>query len=222
VTTDANDLRQLMPALERVENNCGTVPATVIADTGYATRDNVQQTAQRQTELIAPWKQTVSRQAGACARNGIEAGFTAAAFKSQARGNELLCPAGKTLVLIQQRIQHGVAQKVFEAAARDCGRCQWRTQCCGKRAGPRRVALPVESAAMRQYLKRMQRRATKKLYQRRAEIAEFPHLWTKGVQQLRRFSVRGVLKAGMEALWMALAYNVAQWMRIQKTAAQAA
>ena len=73
----------------------------------------------------------------------------------------------------------------------------------------------VESKAMRAYLARMKRRAVHALYKKRCEIAEFPHLWTKGVQQFRRFSVRGVVKAGMEALWMALAYNVTQWIRIR-------
>ncbi len=68
---------------------------------------------------------------------------------------------------------------------------------------------------MRDYLARMKRRAVKKLYKKRAEIAEFPHLWIKGVQSLRQFSVRGLVKAGTEALWMALAYNVTQWIRLR-------
>jgi hypothetical protein len=33
--------------------------------------------------------------------------------------------------------------------------------------------------------------------------------------------VRGVVKAGMEAIWVALAYNVAQWMRLQPALATA-
>ena len=72
---------------------------------------------------------------------------------------------------------------------------------------------------MREYLARMKRRAVRALYKKRSEIAEFPHLWTKGIQQLNRFSVRGVVKAGMEALWIALAYNVSQWIRIRPTLA---
>ena len=73
---------------------------------------------------------------------------------------------------------------------------------------------------MKEYLARMKRPETKQLYSKRCEIAEFPHLWAKGVKKWKRFSVRGILKAGMEAMWVAIAYNVAQWMRID--AAQAA
>jgi len=68
---------------------------------------------------------------------------------------------------------------------------------------------------MKQYLERMQRPEVKQLYRKRCEIAEFPHLWAKGVKKWRRFSVRGLVKAGIEALWVAMAYNVSQWLRIK-------
>ena len=80
----------------------------------------------------------------------------------------------------------------------------------------------IESAAMKQYLGRMKLAEVKALYRKRSEIAEFPHLWSKGVKGLRRFSVRGVVKAGIEATWVAMAYNVAQWMRVQQAAPVAA
>jgi hypothetical protein len=36
------------------------------------------------------------------------------------------------------------------------------------------------------------------------------------------FSVRGLVKAGMEAVWVALSYNMAQWIRLQQTVSAAA
>ena len=68
---------------------------------------------------------------------------------------------------------------------------------------------------MRRYLQRMKQPATKELYGRRSQVAEFPNLWMKAVKKWRRFSVRGAVKAGIEALWVALAYNVAQWIRLK-------
>jgi transposase len=220
LTSDNNDLRQLMPALERVEQSGLTIPRTIIADNGYATRNNVEHTAERAVELIAPWKDDASRQAGACTVAGIAKEFTATAFQRQARGQELLCPDGKTLVVIGQNKHHGIVKTIFQARAKDCQSCQFRKPCCGYRGGPRRVELAVESKAMRDYLARMKRRAVKELYKKRSEIAEFPHLWIKGVQKLRQFAVRGMVKAGTEALWMALAYNVTQWIRVRPVVAQ--
>jgi hypothetical protein len=172
--------------------------------------------------LITPWKNDASRQAGACTRNGIAAEFAPSAFRPQRGGKKLTCPAGKTLVVIGQKTHHGVRHNLFEARAADCARCRMQKQCCGGRGGPRRIERVVESAAMKQYLKRMQQPEVKKLYKKRCEIAEFPHLWAKAVKGWRRFSVRGVVKAGMEAIWVALAYNVTQWMRLRQSETAAA
>lgn len=222
VTTAANDTQELMPALEKVKETCGALPQQVIVDNGYATRSNVEQSSAQKVELIAPWKEDASREAGACARNGIEKGFEPSAFRPQRGGKRLTCPAGKTLVVIGQETHHGVLRNVFEATQADCGGCNLRKQCCGMSEGPRRITRVVESAAMKEYLARMKRPEAKELYRKRCEIAEFPHLWAKGVKKWRRFSVRGVVKAGMEAMWVALAYNVTQWIRIESAQADIA
>jgi transposase len=222
LTTEVNDTQQLTPALERMKQTCGKLPQQVIADNGYVTRESVEQSTAQKVVLIAPWKEAQSREAGACQRNGIAPEFAPSAFRSQRGGKKLTCPAGKTLVVVGQKKFHGVMNNVFQAAAKDCRRCRLREQCCGKREGPREVRRPVESAAMTAYLSRMKRPEVKEQYQKRSEIAEFPHMWVKAVKGWRRFSVRGVVKAGMEAIWVALAYNVAQWMRLRKAEPAAA
>jgi transposase len=215
VTTATNDVGELMPALERVKENCGVTPETVIADGGYVTRENVQQTSEQNIELVAPWKDDAARSAGACKRNGISAEFAPAEFHRERGGKKLTCPAGQTLVWIGQKKHHGVVRDIFEAAAADCQRCQHRKACCGTRGGPRRVERVVESKEMKAFAKRMKEPAQKELYKRRSEVAEFPHMWMKAVKKLRRFTVRGLVKTGMEALWMALSYNIDQWLRLR-------
>jgi hypothetical protein len=211
-----------MPALEKAKENCGELPATIIADNGYATRSNVEQTSEQNVELIAPWKEDRSREAGPCVRNGISAEFEPSAFRIQRGARSLLCPAGKSLVIIQQRIHHGLPRNVFEALSSDCEDCRLRRSCCGERGGPRRIERVIESPAMKNYLARMRRPEVRQLYRKRSEIAEFPHLWAKGVKKWRRFSVRGLLKTGMEALWVALSYNFAQWIRLRQLVPAAA
>jgi transposase len=218
VSTAVNDLQELIPALAQVKENCGVVPQQIIADNGYATRSNIEQTTAQGVELIAPWKDDASRGAGACATNGIEAEFAPAEFRTKRGGKKLTCPAGKTLVVIGQKKHHGQLRDIFEAQAADCACCRFRQRCCGTNERPRRIEKVVESAAVKEYLGRMKRPEVQQLYRKRSEIAEFPHLWAKAVKKWRRFSVRGVVKAGMEALWVALAYNVSQWMRIQAEA----
>ncbi len=167
VTTAANDTQELLPALEKVKQNCDVVPEKIIADNGYATRGNVEATSAQAIELIAPWKPDASREAGACKRNGMAAEFVPSAFHPQRGGKKLTCPAGKTLVVIQQKTHHGVSRNVFQARTMDCARCSFRKRCCGPDGGPRRVERVVESRAMKQYLARMKRPEVRKLYRQK-------------------------------------------------------
>ena len=75
---------------------------------------------------------------------------------------------------------------------------------------------------MKKYLARMKRPEIRQLYRKRSEIAEFPNLWMKAIKKWRRFSVRGLVKAGMEAVWVALSYNMAQWIRLRPAVPAAA
>lgn len=219
VSTDPDDHKELMPALERVKENCGVLPQQIIADNGYASRPNVEETTKAGVELIAPWKEDASREAGACKRNGIEPEFAPSQFQMEERSGKLICPTGKKLVVIGERVHHGLPRQIYLAKESDCARCKRRAECCGDRSGPRRVERVIETAVMKQYLDRMQRPEVKQLYKKRSEIAEFPHLWAKGVKKLTRFKVRGLAKAGIEAIWIAMAYNVTQWMRLGLAAA---
>jgi hypothetical protein len=221
VCAEANDMQQLVPALERIKETTGKLPDRIMADNGYASRSNVEQSSQQQVDVIAPWKDDISRQAGACKVNGIEKEFAGSEFKRPGGGSKLICPAGNTLVQITQKVQHGVITVVFQARAEDCDGCQFQKQCCGDRGGPRRVERVVESAEMKRYLARMKKKETKELYKKRCEVAEYPHLWMKALRGIRRFSVRGLVKAEMEAMWMALAYNVTQWVRVHHPAVAA-
>jgi len=217
VTTAANDTAELLPALERVEQTCGQLPERVIADNGYVTREVVEKTTEQQVELIAPWKDEESREAGACKTNGIDSEFAPSKFQPQADGQSLLCPAGKTLVQIGEHTNHGVVKAIFAAEEADCCQCPFQSRCCGGKSQRRKVERVIESQAMQHYLARMKKRSVQALYKKRAQIAEFPHLWAKAVKKWTRFSVRGLTKAGMEALWVAFAYNITQWISIRSS-----
>jgi hypothetical protein len=218
VATAANDTAELLPALDRVEQNCGQLPERVIADNGYVTREVVEQTTQLQVELIAPWKEEQSREAGACKTNGIDSEFAPSQFQPQADGHSLLCPAGKTLVRIGEHTNHGVLKAIFAAEEAHCCQCPFQLRCCGQKNQRRKVERVVESQAMQQYLARMEKRSVQALYKKRSQIAEFPHMWAKAVKKWTRFSVRGLAKAGMEALWVAFAYNITRWVSIRSAA----
>ena len=67
---------------------------------------------------------------------------------------------------------------------------------------------------VRQFREKMQTPQAREIYKQRAPVAEFPNAWIKDKTGLRQFRLRGVAKAGLEALWACLTYNVAQWTRL--------
>jgi transposase len=210
VTDAGNDMQQLVGGVELVQQNLGRKPATMVADGGYASRHNVEQMARQQVVLVTPWKSPEARQSPAQNRHGIQAGYGGDAFV--VHGDGLRCPNEKLLTFQGVRILHGLSHRVYQAHAADCAGCWHKPRCCPQ--GKARIVRQVEeSAAMQQYLQRMQAPAMQELYGKRAQVAEFPNLWMKHLRKWRRFSVRGKAKACREALWRALSYNAEQWIR---------
>jgi hypothetical protein len=67
----------------------------------------------------------------------------------------------------------------------------------------------------------MEQPESKDIYRQRGPVAEFPHAWLKDKIHLRKFRLRGKLKAGIELLWACLTYNLMQWIRFRPLAALA-
>jgi hypothetical protein len=127
-----------------------------------------------------------------------------------------VCPAGQHLEQVKQRTHHGQRCEVYRARAEQCAACEQAPRCCGhlKPGMPRQIERVLEGAAMQEFTKRMEQPDQQALYRKRSGIAETPHMRWKGNWKWRRFSVRGLRKAGMEALWLALAYNAHVWTRV--------
>src|SRR6202171_1343912 len=52
VTQEANDSAQLLPAVERIENQLKQKPQQMVADGGYTTRDNIEKMAGREIDFL--------------------------------------------------------------------------------------------------------------------------------------------------------------------------
>jgi hypothetical protein len=52
VSQAKEDSQELQPALERIAENTGRLPAQILLDDGYTTRQNITETAEASTELI--------------------------------------------------------------------------------------------------------------------------------------------------------------------------
>ena len=194
--------------LDRVEERFDLKPRRLAADTAYGTGKFLGWLVKKKKIIphIPVWEMS-DRQDGIFSRSD---------FHWDRKRGAYICPSGKLLMFAGVRILHGLPHRVYEAGASVCAACCLKPQCCPRRPA-REVRQIQESAAMQDYLQRMQDPAMQELYKKRAAVAEYPNLWMKHMRKWRRFSVRGKAKACREALWRALSYNAEQWIRAFRT-----
>ena len=212
VTQEANDQHQMQPALERLKA-AHQLPQTLIVDGGYRTAANMEKAQEEGVDLIGPPLDNSKKQHDRnCAQSlkqaGIAAGFGPSAFIQIENGNALQCPAGYRLALRQTQKEY----RQYASRKSDCAACPHQRQCSPK--GQRWVKVKRDNAAVQAYDRRMKDPASQERYEKRGAVAEFPHAWWKDKFRLRQFHVRGKVKVGIEMLWVALTYNIQQWIRL--------
>jgi len=215
VTSEASDSAQLLPALESIEQRLKRKPQQIVADGGYTTGKAIEQMVERGVDFL-----------GNLGRDLAGSGITAphqlppSAFLYDPGTNRLRCPEGK-LLLPQGRRRKGPGSVYhrYEAKAEDCLSCPRKPACCpnNQRRG-RSVMRLEESAMVMAFRQKMATPEARQQYRRRGRVVEFCHAWIKCKLGLRRFHVRGRVKARAEALWACLTYNLQQWVRLKRTA----
>jgi transposase len=220
----SNDSKSLMPALEEVERNLGKKPAQVVVDGGYTSRDNIIKCAAQGIDMVGSLRDPQERSAAAMKAMGIGAAFGPAQFRILDNGERLECPAGCSLKKSRKNRKRGNQYQQYRARGEDCGVCPHRPQCCPKSGQKgRTVAIKIcEQEDVAAFRKKMETEESRAVYRKRGEVAEFPNAWIKEKLGLRKFHVRGLVKAGSELLWACLTYNIMQWERLKWRPATAA
>jgi hypothetical protein len=216
LTQDSNDSGSLGKAMDVVEDNMERQPAQVVADGGYTNRDTIVEMAERQIDFVGSLADRNERQAAALKASGIDARFGAAYFKIHPESRTLECPAGKQLPYVRQSKKRGNLYHQYQASGSDCQGCEHRQKCCPKNPARGRTVsvLQSEGEEMAAFRRKMQSAQAKQTYKKRGPVAEFPNAWIKDKLRVRKFRLRGLVKAETEALWACLTYNVMQWIRL--------
>ncbi|MCP5111933.1 MAG: IS1182 family transposase, partial [bacterium] len=216
LSQETTDNSLLEPSVEEVERNLGRAPGQMVVDGGYTNRQTIEAMEQRGMDLVGSLTSPEARIAGSMKAAGIAPEFWPQKFVWDEATNTLRCPAGQQLVYIGQTNKRENEYRRYRARESDCRACEFRSQCCpkSKKQGRTVAYQESESAVMAKFRERMNSEEAKQIYRRRAEVAEFPNAWIKEKIGLRKFRVRGLRKAEMEATWACFAYNVAQWIRL--------
>jgi transposase len=215
VVQAGNDFEQLEPGVDRVEDNLKETPKEVVTDGGYVSKDTIVAMKERAIEYIAPCVDEAGKGQSSYDNRGVSAEYQSSQFIYDAQTNSYLCPQGKILSYEGKEQRHLQLSYRYRAKRLDCQGCPMKSQCCpGNRVVGRSVHRSEELAEVAEFRHKMQSEEARAIYKTRAQVAETPNLWIKEKFKLRQFSVRGLAKVGMEALWACLTYNIRVWMRL--------
>jgi hypothetical protein len=213
VTQEGGDAQQLQPAMQRLKAEAGQAPKQVIADSGYTSRKDVVAMAAAGIDLIGPPKDGEAQKETLYQHRGVAPEFRPEAFVWDPEQNQYRCPQGKTLRYQKKQTEVGQIKYTYAAQQPDCAACAQKGQCCP--TGQRRTIVRTEEGAeMVAFRSKMATPEAKQVYKQRGAVAEFPHAVIKQRYGLRQFSVRGLVKVKIEARWVAVSFNVQQWIRL--------
>lgn len=216
VVQAGNDFEQLEPGMERVEKNLGKTPKEVVTDGGFVSRDNIVAMKGREIEFIAPCVDEAGKGESSYEGRGVSPEYHSTAFVYDAQTDSYRCPQGKILKYEGKEERHMQVSYRYRAQRSDCQGCPVKSRCCpGNRVTGRSVHRGEELAEVTEFRQKMATEGAREIYKTRAQVAETPNLWIKAKFGLRQFSVRGLRKVGMEALWACLTYNICVWMRLR-------
>ena len=212
-TTQAGvDYEELEKGIDAIVANTGQQPAQTVVDGGFIKNSNVERMTERGIELIGPAAEYKPK--ASMKQRGLAPEFYPDQFRYNEHTNTLTCPAEKMLTLKRTyRRGDGETEHYYQAERSECADCAFRNQCCPKRS-PRVIVRKEASPVVQQFRAKMQTEEAKQIYRTRSEVAEFPNAWIKEKIGLRKFRLRGLDKAGMEALWACMTYNIKQWIRL--------
>ena len=215
VTQAESDAHELPPAVEAIEEQLGRKPGQVVVDGGFTNRETLEAMEQQGVEMIGSLPDPAERTAAAMKAAGIDPAFGPASFRWDETTNTLECRAGKCLPYVRRSTKRGNSYKQYRARPEDCTGCEFQQRCCPQPKRGRTVSkLESEAPVVAAFRERMETDEAKEIYRQRGPIAEFPNAWIKERIGLRKFRLRGLVKAGTELLWACLTYNVMQWKRL--------
>ena len=119
------------------------------------------------------------------------------------------------MTYLRESRKRGEVYRQYQAGGGDCAACANQKRCCPPRAAARLISIRLsENAEVKAFRAKMDTPEAKSIYRQRGPTAEFPNCWIKEKLGLRKFRLRGMAKARVEALWAVLTYDVQQWARL--------
>ena len=208
LTQNANDKKEVEPALEAMKETTGSLPKIMSMDNGYFSGENLATLQETSIDAhVAPGKEGKK---DPVPLESSDRKVQKADFVYQAEGDCFQCPAGQTLHLASSGEE---GKKVYRGHDEICAGCPYHTRCCHSKEGKARSISSDDKEPLRQaMMEKMGREDAKETYKDRKQIVEpvFGQIKNSG---FRRFSVRGFQAARGEFSLVCAVHNFKKIVR---------
>ena len=209
-----NDSAELPESMDRVKQQAGEYPEQTLVDGGYTNRPTIIAMADKGIDMIGSVSELPKEYN---LNKDIAPEFQSKNFIYNPEKDEFVCPPGEVLKYSSTHEEPGRTTDTYKASFDTCKGCPNKDKCCPKnKTCGRSVSRSTESAVVIAFKEKMKTEEAKAIYKKRGPIAEFTNAWLKDKLNLRKFRLKGLVKAGMEAMWACITYNIQILIRINR------
>jgi transposase len=227
VIAGPNEQAELLPSVDRIEENFEQKPDGVAADKAFGTGPNLEGMEQRQVEFYTPVESPSPQEGNPAKREDPRQPVPEADWPKLPRNDRkklakscfvydeakdlYYCPMGNELSYREtkklDRSQGKQPVRIY--GCKGCADCPLAKECLDAKAKRGRTVSRDEYEPLRERMHaKLQTEEGKKTYNRRMHIGETPFAIIKGILEVRRFLLRGLEKVRTEWCWVCTAYNL--------------
>ncbi len=197
VGNSPTDYDELLPMLVETGRVNGALPGKVLADSGYFSFDNLEKACRLGIDAYIPDQMYYDQK-----DNGN--GFSKDKFKYDREGDVYVCPLGKTLLFDQVKRSKGIEYRVY--VCNDCSSCNCKKECTS--AEKRSVTRDPREHLWEDMRAKLESTDGKKTYAKRMHTVEPVFGNIKKNLGFKEFTLRGLVKTGIEFLLACTVHNL--------------
>ncbi len=203
LTQNANDKKEVEPAVEEIEVTAGSLPDKMSLDNGYMSGDNLEAFEDKETDVYMATGKGEKKDRRAIDNSNRK--LKKSDFEYDEDQDSFVCPAGCTLEL---KREGNDGKKVYQGVKAECDACPYKARCCSSKKGEPRTIHSDDKEPLRQKMNdKMEQESSKEIYKKRKQIVEpvFGQIKNGG---FRGFSLRGHRKASGEFSLVCAVHNL--------------
>jgi transposase len=222
-----NEHAELLPSVDRIEENFEKKPEGVAADKAFGTGANLEGMEQRGVEFYTPVESPAPQEGNPAKRKdprqpvaeadwpklprNAQKKLAKSCFVYDEAKDSYYCPMGHPMPYREtkkfERSQGKQAVRIY--ASKNCQGCPLAGVCLDARAKHGRTVRRDAYEPLRERMHaKLQTEAGRETYNRRMHTGETPFAVIKGILGMRRFLLRGLEKVRTEWRWVCTAYNL--------------